>query len=73
MTKEKTLREHMSDAAKARHAKRTPAERSAHARMMVQAREAKRQARKEAAECTCQHLKIGSCRKDYGCSCARHA
>lgn len=37
-----TLAEHMSKAAKARHAKRTPEERSAYAKMMVQAREAKR-------------------------------
>ena len=37
-----TLSEHMSRAAKARHAKRTPEERSAHAKRMVEAREAKR-------------------------------
>jgi len=37
-----TLSEHMSRAAKARHAKKTPAERSAYAQMMVRAREEKR-------------------------------
>ena len=37
-----TLSEHMSRASKARHAKRTPEERSAYAKMMVEAREAKR-------------------------------
>lgn len=37
-----TLSEHMSRAAKARHAKKTPEQRSEYARMMVRAREEKR-------------------------------
>lgn len=37
-----TLSEHLSRAAKVRHAKRTPQERSDYARMMVRAREEKR-------------------------------
>lgn len=39
-----TLSEHLSRAAKARHAKRSPEERSAYAKKMVEAREAKRAA-----------------------------
>jgi uncharacterized protein YaiL (DUF2058 family) len=42
-----TLAEHLSRAAKARHAKRTPEERSAYAKKMVDAREAKRLAARE--------------------------
>lgn len=49
MPKPITLSEHMSRAAKARHAKRTPEERSAYAKKMVAAREAKRAAKKVAA------------------------
>jgi hypothetical protein len=37
-----TLSEHLSRAAKARHQKKTPAERSNYARMMVRVREEKR-------------------------------
>lgn len=50
MKNEKTLSQHLSDASKARHAMRTPEERSAYAKMMVAAREAKRQARKAARD-----------------------
>jgi len=44
-----SLSEHMRRAVNARWAKTTPEERSAHARKMVQAREAKRQIAKDAA------------------------
>jgi uncharacterized protein YaiL (DUF2058 family) len=47
-TKPLTLAEHLSRAAKARHAKRTPEERSAYAKKMVDAREAKREAERQA-------------------------
>jgi hypothetical protein len=51
-----TLSEHMSRASKARHAKRTPEERSAYAKKMVEAREAKR----ETARLTHKALHEGS-------------
>jgi hypothetical protein len=38
MTKEKTLREHMRDAARARWEAKTPDERSAHGKMMIEKR-----------------------------------
>ena len=41
---EKTYSQHQSEAVKARWAKKTPEERSAYAKMMVEAREAKRKA-----------------------------
>jgi hypothetical protein len=44
-----TLSEHMSRAAKARHAKRTPEERSEYGKKMVAAREEKRRLAKEAS------------------------
>ncbi|MFN7089539.1 MAG: hypothetical protein ACK4P4_03180 [Allorhizobium sp.] len=51
MTKRSTisLSEHMRRAVKARWAKTTAEERSAHARKMVEARETKRQAARDAA------------------------
>lgn len=70
---EKTFSQHQADASRARHAKKTPAERSAYAKMMVEARKAKRKDRKAEAPCTCKHLMIGSCRADHQCACPRHS
>lgn len=70
---EKSFSQHQSDASKARWARKTSEERSAYAKMMVEAREAKRKARQAVAICTCKHLMFGSCRADYKCACPRHS